>query len=150
MQYVKGPDFPTGAIVEGINGIKDAYTKGKGKIIVTSKTEFETKSGKTSLIVTEIPYEVNKAQLVKKIDDIRLDKKIDGIVEVRDESEKDIRIAIDLKKDANQELILNYLLKNTDLQSSYSFNMVTIVNRRPKLLGLKGMLEAFVKHQKKL
>lgn len=120
MQYVKGPDFPTGAIVEGINGIKDAYTKGKGKIIVTSKTEFKTKGGKTSLIVTEIPYEVNKAQLVKKIDDIRLDKKIDGIVEVRDESEKDIRIAIDLKKDANQELILNYLLKNTDLQSSYS------------------------------
>lgn len=150
MQYVKGPDFPTGAIVEGINGIKDAYTKGKGKIIVTSKTEFETKSGKTSLIVTEIPYEVNKAQLVKKIDDIRLDKKIDGIVEVRDESEKDIRIAIDLKKDANQELILNYLLKNTDLQSSYSFNMVTIVNRRPKLLGLKDMLEAFVKHQKEV
>lgn len=150
MQYVKGPDFPTGAIVEGINGIKDAYTKGKGKIIVTSKTEFETKGGKTSLIVTEIPYEVNKAQLVKKIDDIRLDKKIDGIVEVRDESEKDIRIAIDLKKDANQELILNYLLKNTDLQSSYSFNMVTIVNRRPKLLGLKGMLEAFVKHQKEV
>lgn len=150
MQYVKGPDFPTGAIVEGINGIKDAYTKGKGKIIVTSKTEFETNGGKTSLIVTEIPYEVNKAQLVKKIDDIRLDKKIDGIVEVRDESEKDIRIAIDLKKDANQELILNYLLKNTDLQSSYSFNMVTIVNRRPKLLGLKGMLEAFVKHQKEV
>mgnify|MGYP000438150611 FL=1 len=150
MQYVKGPDFPTGAIVEGINGNKDAYTKGKGKIIVTSKTEFETKGGKTSLIVTEIPYEVNKAQLVKKIDDIRLDKKIDGIVEVRDESEKDIRIAIDLKKDANQELILNYLLKNTDLQSSYSFNMVTIVNRRPKLLGLKGMLEAFVKHQKEV
>lgn len=150
MQYVKGPDFPTGAIVEGISGIKDAYTKGKGKIIVTSKTEFETKGGKTSLIVTEIPYEVNKAQLVKKIDDIRLDKKIDGIVEVRDESEKDIRIAIDLKKDANQELILNYLLKNTDLQSSYSFNMVTIVNRRPKLLGLKGMLEAFVKHQKEV
>lgn len=150
MQYVKGPDFPTGAIVEGINGIKEAYTKGKGKIIVTSKTEFETNGGKTSLIVTEIPYEVNKAQLVKKIDDIRLDKKIDGIVEVRDESEKDIRIAIDLKKDANQELILNYLLKNTDLQSSYSFNMVTIVNRRPKLLGLKGMLEAFVKHQKEV
>ena len=150
MQYVKGPDFPTGAIVEGINGIRDAYTNGKGKIIVTSKTEFETKGGKTSLIVTEIPYEVNKAQLVKKIDDIRLDKKIDGIVEVRDESEKDIRIAIDLKKDANQELILNYLLKNTDLQSSYSFNMVTIVNRRPKLLGLKGMLEAFVKHQKEV
>ena len=130
MQYVKGPDFPTGAIVEGINGIKDAYTKGKGKIIVTSKTEFETKGGKTSLIVTEIPYEVNKAQLVKKIDDIRLDKKIDGIVEVRDESEKDIRIAIDLKKDANQELILNYLLK------ILTCNQVTVLTW--SLLSIEG------------
>ena len=150
MQYVKGPDFPTGAIIEGIDGIKEAYTKGKGKVIVTSKTNFEEKGGKLSLIVTEIPYEINKALLVKKIDEIRLDKKIEGIIEVRDESEKDVRIAIDLKKDANKELILNYLLKNTDLQSSYSFNMVTIVNRRPKLLGLKGMLEAFVSHQKEV
>lgn len=150
MNFVKGPDFPTGAIIEGISGIKDAYEKGKGKVIVTSKTSFEEKGGKTSIVVTEIPYEVNKALLVKKIDDIRLDKKIDGIVEVRDESEKDVRIAIDLKKDANKELILNYLLKNTDLQSSYSFNMVTIVNRRPKLLGLKGMLEAFVSHQREV
>ena len=150
MNFVKGPDFPTGAIIEGIDGIKEAYTKGKGKVIVTSKTEFEEKGGKSSLIITEIPYEINKALLVKKIDDIRIDKKIEGIVEVRDESEKDIRIAVDLKKDANKELILNYLLKNTDLQSSYSFNMVTIVNRRPKLLGLKAMLEAFVAHQKEV
>ena len=150
MQFVKGPDFPTGAIIEGISGIKEAYSKGKGKVIITSKTDFEEKGGKTSIIVTEIPYGVNKALLVKKIDDIRLDKKIDGIVEVRDESEKDVRIAIDLKKDANKELILNYLLKNTDLQSSYSFNMVTIVNRRPKLLGLKALLEAFVNHQKEV
>ena len=147
MQFVKGPDFPTGAIIEGIDGIKEAYTKGRGRVVVTSKTEFEEKSGKTSLIVTEIPYEINKALLVKKIDDIRIDKKVEGIAEVRDESEKDIRIAIDLKKDANKELILNYLLKNTDLQSSYNFNMVTIVNRRPKLLGLKPILEAFVNHQ---
>jgi len=147
MQFVKGPDFPTGAIIEGIDGIKEAYTKGRGRVVVTSKTEFEEKGGKTSLIVTEIPYEINKALLVKKIDDIRIDKKVEGIAEVRDESEKDIRIAIDLKKDANKELILNYLLKNTDLQSSYNFNMVTIVNRRPKLLGLKPILEAFVNHQ---
>ena len=150
MKYVKGPDFPTGAIIEGIDGIKEAYTKGKGKVIVTSKTSFEEKGGKLTLVVTEIPYEINKALLVKKIDEIRIDKKIEGIVEVRDESEKDVRIAIDLKKDANKELILNYLLKNTDLQSSYSFNMVTIVNRRPKLLGLKGMLEAFVSHQREV
>ncbi|MBP3841786.1 MAG: DNA topoisomerase IV subunit A [Bacilli bacterium] len=150
MNFVKGPDFPTGAIIEGIDGIKDAYTKGRGRVVVTSKTEFEEKGGKTSLIVTEIPYEINKALLVKKIDDIRIDKKIEGIAEVRDESEKDVRIAIDLKKDANKELILNYLLKNTDLQSSYNFNMVTIVNRRPKLLGLKPILEAFVNHQKEV
>ncbi len=150
MEDVKGPDFPTGAIIEGLNGIKEAYEKGKGKIIVTSKTEFEEKNGKVSLIITEIPYEVNKALLVKKIDDIRIDKKIDGIIEVRDESEKDIRIAVDIKKGSNKELILNYLLKNTDLQSSYSFNMVTIVNRRPKLLGLKSLLEAFVSHQREV
>ena len=150
MNFVKGPDFPTGAIIEGIDGIKDAYTKGRGRVVVTSKTEFEEIGGKTSRIVTEVPYEINKALLVKKIDDIRIDKKIEGIAEVRDESEKDVRIAIDLKKDANKELILNYLLKNTDLQSSYNFNMVTIVNRRPKLLGLKPILEAFVNHQKEV
>lgn len=150
MKYVKGPDFPTGAIVEGKKGIEDAYRTGKGRVVVTSKTSFEEKGGKTTIVVTEIPYEVNKALLVKKIDDIRLDKKIDGIVEVRDESEKDVRIAIDLKKDANRELILNYLLKNTEMQSSYNFNMITIVNRRPKLLGLKGLLDAFIHHQKEV
>ncbi|MBO5138440.1 MAG: DNA topoisomerase IV subunit A [Bacilli bacterium] len=150
MQYVKGPDFPTGAIVEGKKGIEDAYRTGKGRVVVTSKTSFEEKGGKTTIVVTEIPYEVNKALLVKKIDDIRLDKKIEGIVEVRDESEKDVRIAIDLKKDANRDLILNYLLKNTEMQSSYNFNMITIVNRRPKLLGLKGLLDAFIHHQKEV
>lgn len=150
LQFVKGPDFPTGAIVEGKKGIEDAYKTGKGRVIVTSKTSFEEKGGKTTLVITEIPYEVNKALLVKKIDDIRLDKKIDGIVEVRDESEKDIRIAVDLKKDANKELILNYLLKNTEMQSSYNFNMITIVNRRPKQLGLIGILDAFIAHQKEV
>lgn len=150
MGYVKGPDFPTGAIMEGKKGLIDAYTTGRGKIIVRSKTSFEEKGGKTSIIITEIPYEVNKALLVKKIDDIRLDKKIDGIVEVRDESEADIRIAIDLKKGANKELILNYLFKNTEMQSSYSFNMIAIVNKCPRQLGLAGMLDAFIAHQKEV
>lgn len=148
MQYVKGPDFPTGAIVEGIDGIKDAYTTGRGKINIKSKYTFEEEKGKLSLVITEIPFETNKALLVKKIDDIKIDKKIDGIVEVRDESAADVRIVIDLKKTANKELIINYLLKNTDMQISYNFNMVSIVNRRPKLLGLAQALDAFIVHQK--
>ena len=148
MQYVKGPDFPTGAIVEGIEGIKDAYTTGRGKINIKSKYTFEEEKGKLSLVITEIPFETNKALLVKKIDDIRIDKKIDGIIEVRDESAADIRIVIDLKKTANKDLIVNYLLKNTDMQISYNFNMVSIVNRRPKLLGLAAALDAFIAHQR--
>lgn len=148
MQYVKGPDFPTGAIVEGIEGIKEAYTTGRGKINIKSKYTFEEEKGKLSLVITEIPFETNKALLVKKIDDIRIDKKIDGIVEVRDESAADIRIVIDLKKTANKDLIVNYLLKNTDMQISYNFNMVSIVNRRPKLLGLAASLDAFIAHQR--
>ncbi|HHX16853.1 MAG TPA: DNA topoisomerase IV subunit A [Mollicutes bacterium] len=148
MQLVKGPDFPTGGIIEGINGIKDAYEKGRGKIIVKSKVAIETTKGKKQIIITEIPYEVNKSLLVKKIDDIRIDKKIDGIAEVRDESDKDgLRIAIDLKKEADSTLILNYLLKNTELQTSYNFNMVSIVNRRPRLLGIREMLKAYISHQ---
>ncbi len=150
MQYVKGPDFPTGAIVEGIDGIKDAYTTGRGKINIKSKYTFEEEKGKLSLVITEIPFETNKALLVKKIDDIRIDKKIDGIVEVRDESAADVRVVIDLKKTANKELIINYLLKNTDMQISYNFNMVSIVNRRPKLLGLSQALDAFIIHQKEV
>ena len=148
MQFVKGPDFPTGAIVEGLNGIKDAYKSGRGKIIIRSKYNIEEDKGKTSIVITELPFEVNKALLVKKIDDIRIDKKIDGIIEVRDESASDIRVVIDIKKTANKELIVNYLLKNTDMQISYNFNMVSIVNRRPKLLGLTAALDAFIAHQK--
>lgn len=150
MKYVKGPDFPTGGIVEGLEGIKQAYATGRGKIVVKSRYEIEeTKSG-CSIIITEIPFEVNKALMVKKIDDIRIDKKIDGIVEVRDESAADVRIVIDLKKNANKELVINYLLKNTDMQISYNFNMVSIVNRRPKLLGLSAALAAFIAHQKEV
>ena len=149
MDIVKGPDFPTGGIVEGIDEIRKAYETGKGRIVVKSRTKWEDVKGKLTLAITEIPYEVNKAQLVRKIDEIRIDKKIDGMVEVRDESDKDgLRIAIDCRKDANRELILNYLLKNTELQINYSFNMVTIVNRCPKLLGIIEIIDAYVEHLK--
>lgn len=150
MKYVKGPDFPTGGIVEGINGIKDAYTTGRGRIVIKSRYTIEKDKNGPQIIITEIPFEVNKALMVKKIDDIRLDKKIDGIVEVRDESAADVRVVIDLKKNANVELIVNYLLKNTDMQISYNFNVVSIVNRRPKLLGLREALDAFISHQREV
>ena len=147
MNYIKGPDFPTGAILEGIDGIKQAYETGRGKIMIKSKVSIE----KNKLIITEIPYEVNKAQLVRKMDEIRIDKKIDGILEVRDESDKDgLQIAVDLKKDANAENILNYFYKNTELQISYNFNNVVIVNRRPMLLGLLGILDAYIHHQEEI
>ena len=150
MKYVKGPDFPTGGIVEGLAGIKEAYETGRGKIIVKSRYQNEESKSCDSIIITEIPFEVNKALMVKKIDDIRIDKKIEGIIEVRDESAADVRVVIDVKKNANKDLIINYLLKNTDMQISYNFNMVSIVNRRPKLLGLAGALDAFIAHQKEV
>ncbi len=151
MNIIKGPDFPTGGIALGLSSIRAAFEKGRGKVVVRARTSFEEVKGKLALIVTEIPFEVNKAQLVRKIDEIRIDKKIDGIVEVRDESDKDgLRIAIDLKKDANRDLILNYLLKNTDLQISYSYNMVAIDKKRPRLLGVLDMLDAYVTHQREV
>ena len=151
LDIVKGPDFPTGGIVEGKKGIIDAFTTGRGKVIVKSKCEFVKEKGKVQIIVTEIPFEVNKANLVSKIDAIRIDKKIEGISEVRDETDRDgLRIAIDLKSNANKEMILNYLLKNTELQVSYSYNMVAIVNRRPETLGIIPMLDAYIAHQKEV
>ena len=151
LEIVKGPDFPTGGIVEGKNGIIDAFTTGRGKVIVKSKTEFKKEKGKEQIIVTEVPFEVNKAMLVQKIDALRIDKKIDGIAEVRDETDREgLRIAIDLKAGANKELILNYLLKNTDLQVSYNYNMVTIVNRTPKTLGIIPILDAYIDHLKEV
>ena len=152
LEIVKGPDFPTGGTVEGKEEIRKAYETGKGKLVLKSKYEFVKTKGKEQIIITEIPYEVNKALLVKKIDDIRIDKKIDGIAEVRDESDKDsnLRIAIDLKSGANKELVLNYLLKNTELQINYNYNMVAIVNRRPKLIGILPMLDAFIDHKKEV
>lgn len=151
MEIIKGPDFPTGGIVEGIDAIRSAFEKGRGKVIVRARTCFEEEKGKLALIVTEIPFEVNKSQLVRKIDEIRIDKKIEGIVEVRDESDKDgLRIAIDLKKDANRDLVLNYLFKNTDLQINYSYNMVAIDKKRPRLLGVLDILDAYIKHQREV
>lgn len=150
MECIKGPDFPTAGIVEGKKGILEAYETGRGKIVIRSKIDFEKNKGKEQIIITEIPFEVNKAALVRKIDEIRLDKKIEGIAEVRDESDREhpATIVIDLKKDANRDLILNYLLKNTELQISYNFNNVAIVNHRPMTLGLLAILDAYIDHQK--
>ena len=152
LEIVKGPDFPTGAIVEGKKGIIDAYTTGIGKINIRSKYEFVKEKGKEQIIIHEIPFEVNKALLVAKISEIKYDKKIDGIIDVRDESDQSepMRIVIDLKKGADKDLIINYLLKNTDLQISYSFNMVAIVNKKPMTIGIIPMLDAYIAHQKEV
>lgn len=152
MKIVKGPDFPTGAIIQGIDGIRQAYETGRGKIVVRSRYEIEDlKGGKQQIVLTEIPYDVVKQNLVKKIDEIRADKKIDGILEVRDETSKEgVRIAIELKKDAPVDLIINYLLKNTDMQINYNFNMVAIVDRTPKTLGIVELLDSFVVHRKEV
>ena len=149
LEIVKGPDFPTGGIVEGKDGIIFAFTKGTGKVIVRAKTEFKKEKGKEQIIISEIPFDVNKAALVSKIDSIRIDKKVEGISEVRDETDREgLQIAIDLKTGANKELILNYLFKNTDLQISYNYNMVSIVNRSPKVLGILEILDAYIDHYK--
>ncbi|HAR7396839.1 TPA: DNA topoisomerase IV subunit A [Staphylococcus aureus] len=149
MKYIKGPDFPTGGIIQGIDGIKKAYESGKGRIIVRSKVEEETlRNGRKQLIITEIPYEVNKSSLVKRIDELRADKKVDGIVEVRDETDRTgLRIAIELKKDVNSESIKNYLYKNSDLQISYNFNTVAISDGRPKLMGIRQIIDSYLNHQ---
>lgn len=149
MKYIKGPDFPTGGIIQGIDGIKKAYESGKGRIIVRSKVEEETlRNGRKQLIITEIPYEVNKGSLVKRIDELRADKKVDGIVEVRDETDRTgLRIAIELKKDVNSESIKNYLYKNSDLQISYNFNMVAISDGRPKLMSIRQIIDSYLNHQ---
>ncbi|MBU8173445.1 DNA topoisomerase IV subunit A [Staphylococcus aureus] len=149
MKYIKGPDFPTGGIIQGVDGIKKAYESGKGRIIVRSKVEEETlRNGRKQLIITEIPYEVNKSSLVKRIDELRADKKVDGIVEVRDEIDRTgLRIAIELKKDVNSESIKNYLYKNSDLQISYNFNMVAISDGRPKLMGIRQIIDSYLNHQ---
>jgi topoisomerase IV subunit A len=151
LEIVKGPDFPTGGIACGKQGIIDAFTTGRGRVIVKSKYEFVKDHGKEQIIISEIPFDVNKALLVQKIDAIRIDKKLDGMAEVRDESDRDgLRIAIDLKPNANKDVIINYLLKNTELQISYNYNMVAIVNRRPMTLGIIPLLDAYINHQKEV
>ncbi|AYW50564.1 DNA topoisomerase IV subunit A [Tetragenococcus halophilus] len=150
MEFIPGPDFPTGGILQGKEEIKKAYETGKGKVILRSKTEIENlRGGKQQIVITEIPYEVNKATLVKKIDEIRLAKKIEGIAEVRDETDRTgLRMVIELKKDVNAQGVLNYLFKNTELQVNYSFNMVAIDGMRPQQVNLKHILESYVNHRR--
>ncbi|MGM0827614.1 MAG: DNA topoisomerase IV subunit A [Bacillota bacterium] len=152
MTVLKGPDFPTGGIIQGVDGIKKAYETGKGKVVVRGKADIENIRGsKQQIVITEIPYEVNKANLVKKMDEFRVDRKVEGIAEVRDETDRDgMRIVIELKKDADATGVLNYLYKNSDLQIAYNFNMVAIHNRRPKLMGLRELLDAYIHHQKEV
>ncbi|QCJ42765.1 DNA topoisomerase IV subunit A [Bacillus sp. S3] len=152
MKVIKGPDFPTGGIIQGIDGIKKAYETGKGKIIVRGKADIEeVRGGRQQIVITEIPYEVNKANLVKKMDEFRLDRKLEGMSEVRDETDRTgLRIVIELKKDADAEGVLNYLYKNSDLQVTYNFNMVAIHNKRPKQMGLRELLDAYIGHQKEV
>ena len=151
LDIIKGPDFPTGGLAIGTDDIRQALLTGRGRVVVRSKIEIEKEKTKTLLIVKEIPYEVLKTNIVKKIDEIRIDKKIDGILEVRDESDKEgLRIVIEIKKEANPDIILNYLYKNTDLQSAYNYNMVAIDNRRPKLLSVIDVLDAYISHFKEV
>lgn len=150
MTVIKGPDFPTGATIQGTDGIKQAYETGKGRFIIRAKTAIEPlKGGKSQIVVTEIPYDVNKANMVKRIDELRLDRKLDGIADVRDESDRTgLRVVIELKKDIDGNGILQYLLKNTDLQVTYNFNMIAISGRRPMLMSLPMLLDAYIDHQK--
>ena len=152
LEIIKGPDFPTGGIVEGKKGIIDAFSTGRGKVIVRAKSEFVKTKGTEQIVITEIPFDVNKAMLVHRIADLSMEKKLDGIVEVRDESDRrdPVRIVIDLKKGANKELILNYLYKNSDMQISYNYNMVAIVNKRPMTLGILQILDAYIAFQKEV
>ena len=152
MEFLPGPDFPTGGIIQGRDEIKTAYETGKGRVVVRSKTEIEKlKGGKEQIVITEIPYEINKANLVKKIDDVRVNNKVAGIAEIRDESDRDgLRIAIELKKDANTELVLNYLFKYTDLQINYNFNMVAIDNFTPRQVGIVPILSSYIAHRREV
>lgn len=152
LEIIKGPDFPGGAIVEGWENIKKASETGKGAVTVRSRVDVEElRGGKQQIVITEIPFEVNKKTLVTKIDEIRIDKKIDGIAEVRDETDKSgIRIAVELKKDAPADLIINYLYQNTDLCINYNYNMVVIDERTPQQYGIIDMLKAFIKHRKEV
>ncbi|MFD1360481.1 DNA topoisomerase IV subunit A [Lentibacillus salinarum] len=152
MQVMKGPDFPTGGIIQGVDGIRKAYETGKGRIIIRGKAAIEEIRGnRQQIVIDEIPYDVNKATMVKKMDELRIDRKVEGIAEVRDETDRTgLRVVIELKKGANSEGILNYLYKNTDLQITYNFNMVAIHDKTPDLLSLPQILDAYIAHQKEV
>ena len=148
LPIIKGPDFPTGGIICGSSGIRDAYRTGKGKIIVRAKIAVEETKKKTGLIITEIPYQVNKAQLVEEIANLVRDKKIIGISDLRDESDKDgLRIAIELKTGANSDIVINQLMKHTRLQTTFGITMLALVNNEPRTLNIKELLEEFIKHR---
>ena len=148
MKFMKGPDFPTGAIVEGLNGIKKAFETGRGKVVVRSQTQIIEEKNINKIVITQIPYEVNKAELVRKLDEIRFQKNIDGIIEIRDESDRNgLSIVIDLKKDVDVQNTLNYFYKNTDLQKNYNYNMVAIKNKRPVCMGIVDILDGYIEHQ---
>lgn len=150
MTVMKGPDFPTGGIIQGVDGIKKAYETGRGKIVVRGKASVEDVRGnRQQIVIDEIPYDVNKANMVKKMDELRIDRKVEGIAEVRDETDRTgLRVVVELKKDANSKGVLNYLYKNTDLQVTFHFNMVAIQDKTPKLLSLPQIIDAYVTHQK--
>ncbi|KAB8138836.1 DNA topoisomerase IV subunit A [Gracilibacillus oryzae] len=150
LEYIKGPDFPTGGIIQGKEGLRKAYQTGKGKIVVRGKAKIEPlKANREHIVIDEIPYEVNKAVLVKRMDELRIDRKVEGIAEVRDETDRTgLRIVVELKKDADSQGILNYLYKNTDLQITYNFNMVAIKDKTPQLLSLTDLIDAYIEHQK--
>jgi len=152
MNYVKGPDFPTGGIVQGAKGLKKAFDTGKGRIVIRSKTEIEKmRGGREQIIITEIPYDVNKSNLVSKMHDIRINKKIDGIADVRDETDRTgLRIVVELRKNVNAEGILTYLLKNTDLQISYNYNVIAIDDKQPKQLGLREILNSYLNFRREV
>lgn len=150
MQYIKAPDFPTGGIIYGFAGVKDAFETGRGRIVIRAKAEIEVDSttGRETIVVSEIPYAVNKSELIKKIADLVEEKRLEGISNINDESDRaGMRIVIEVKRDANASVILNKLFKMTDLQSSFSVNNIALVNGRPQTLNLKQLLEAFVDHR---
>ena len=148
MEIIKGPDLPTGGIVRNITGIKEAFTSGSGQFQVVSKTEIVKEKNSTNLVITEIPYDIVKSDLVAKIDRIRIDKEVDGIIEVRDESDRaGLRIVVEMKKEANHDSIVNFLMKKTDLTAKYNYNMVAISNKKPVLMGLLEVLDYYIDHQ---
>ena len=153
MQYVKGPDFPTGAMILGVSGIEEAYNTGRGKLIMRGEASIEqVTNSKQRIIISSLPYQVNKAKLIENIAELVKDKKIEGISDIRDESDRDasVRVTIELKRDANPQLILNLLYKHTQLQSTFGVINLALVNNQPKILTLKDSIEIFVSHRKEV